>query len=171
MKELLLIRHAKSDWDHPGLPDHDRPLNARGLRDAPAMAAALKQRGVSPDRIVSSTAVRAMMTAKRLAGGMDYPEEKLRRKPELYLAPPAILLAVVQQLDEEAGTVMIVGHNPGMHEAAAALSPGGGPGGFPTLSVARFEIAADYWGLVEWGSARLVEFLTPRSLGGELFSG
>ncbi len=166
MKELLLIRHAKSDWDHPGLADHDRPLNARGLRDAPAMAAALKQRGVRPDRIVSSTAVRAMMTTKRLAEGTGYPEERILRKPELYLAPPAILLAVVRQLDEEDGTVMIIGHNPGMHEASAALSRGGGLDVFPTLAVARFEIAADYWGLVEWDSARLIEFLTPRSISG-----
>ena len=70
MKRIYFIRHAKSSWKDMDLADHDRPLNARGERDAPAMAAALAQRGVSPDGIITSSALRAVTTARLLAGGL-----------------------------------------------------------------------------------------------------
>jgi phosphohistidine phosphatase len=164
MKQLLLIRHGKSDWDHPGLTDHDRPLNDRGLRDAPRIASALIGRGVRPDLIVSSTAVRALTTAQLLAGKMGYPPENIREAPALYLAPPGVILRAIQQLDEAAGTVMIFGHNPGMHEAVAAFAAGEEMADFPTLAVARIEISAEHWGSVEWDSARLLELIIPRGL-------
>jgi phosphohistidine phosphatase len=164
MKQLLLIRHGKSDWDHPGLTDHDRPLNERGLRDAPHMAAALMQRGVKPDLIVSSTAVRAATTARMIAGAMGYSSEDILEVPGLYLAPPAVILRIVQQLDESAGTVMIFGHNPGMHEAVNAFSGDGDVTDFPTLAVARLEFGEEHWGLVEWTAAQLVELIMPRHL-------
>lgn len=164
MKQLLLIRHGKSDWDHPGLTDHDRPLNDRGLRDAPRIASALIGRGVRPDLIVSSTAVRALTTAQLLAGKMGYPPENIREAPALYLASPGVILRAIQQLDEAAGTVMIFGHNPGMHEAVAAFAAGEEVADFPTLAVARIEISAEHWGSVEWDSARLLELIIPRGL-------
>jgi len=164
MKQLLLIRHGKSDWDHPGLADHDRPLNARGLRDVPKMAAALIQRAVKPDLVVSSTAVRAATTARMIAGAMGYPLEDIIEVPGLYLAPPGVILRAVQQLDESAGTVMLFGHNPGMHEAVNAFSGDGQVTDFPTLAVARIEFEVEHWGLVEWGSGLLVDLITPRHL-------
>ena len=164
MKHLLLIRHGKSDWDHPGLTDHDRPLNDRGLRDAPRIASALIGRGVRPDLIVSSTAVRALTTAQLLAGKMGYPPGNILEVPALYLAPPGVILRAIQQLDEAAGTVMIFGHNPGMHEAVAAFAAGEEVADFPTLAVARIEISAEHWGSVEWDSARLLELIIPRGL-------
>ena len=164
MKQLLLIRHGKSDWDHPGLTDHDRPLNDRGLRDAPRIATALIGRGVRPDLIVSSTAVRALTTAQLIAGKMGYPPENILEAPALYLAPPGVILRAIQQLDEAAGTVMIFGHNPGMHEAVYAFAAGEEVADFPTLAVARIEISAEHWGSVEWDSARLLELRIPRGL-------
>lgn len=164
MKQLLLIRHGKSDWDHPALSDHDRPLNDRGLRDAPRMAAALKERGVQPDLIVSSTAERALTTARLIAGEMGYPVESILEVPGLYLAPPGVILRAVQQLDESAGTVMIFGHNPGMHEAVHAFAGGEEVADFPTLAVARLEITTEHWGAVEWDSALLRELVIPREL-------
>ena len=164
MKQLLLIRHGKSDWDHPGLADHDRPLNARGLRDVPKMSAALIQRAVKPDLVVSSTAVRAATTARMIAGAMGYPLEDIIEVPGLYLAPPGVILRAVQQLDESAGTVMLFGHNPGMHEAVNAFSGDGQVTDFPTLAVARIEFEVEHWGLVEWGSGQLVDLITPRHL-------
>lgn len=166
MKELLLIRHAKSDWDHPGLSDHDRPLNGRGLNDAPRMAAALVQRGIMPDAIVSSTAVRAASTATILSEAMKFPGESIIFLPELYLAPPRTILRVIQKLDESTSTVLIFGHNPGMHETVDLLSGDSGVDAFPTLAVARFEFPVDFWGAVEPGSGLLVELIIPRSLGG-----
>jgi phosphohistidine phosphatase len=164
MKQLLLIRHGKSDWDRHGLTDHDRPLNDRGLRDAPRMASALIGRGVQPDLIVSSTAVRALTTAQLIAVKMGYPLENILEAPALYLAAPGAILRAIQQLDEAAGTVMIFGHNPGMHEAVYAFAAGEEVSDFPTLAVARIEISAEHWGSVEWDSARLLELIIPRGV-------
>lgn len=164
MKQLLLIRHGKSDWDHPGLSDHDRVLNDRGLRDAPLMAAALQRRGILPDLIVTSTATRAATTAAMIAEGLGYPAEQLVKVPDLYLAPPRTILRVVQGLEESAGTVLMFGHNPGMHEAVNLFCEAAGLEDFPTLAIARIELGSDHWGEVEWGGGLLQEYLTPRSV-------
>ena len=74
MKNLILIRHAKSSWDNPWQDDHDRPLAERGLRDAPRMAKRLKQKGIFPDIMLSSTALRAIETAKITAQELSFPE-------------------------------------------------------------------------------------------------
>lgn len=167
MKKLLLIRHGKSDWNHPGLSDHDRVLNDRGLRDAPRMAQALKRRGLVPDRMVSSTATRAATTASLVAEGLGYPFKRIVTTPDLYLASPQTILRVVQSQEETAETVLIFGHNPGMHEAVNLFCLSPGLDDFPTLAVAWMEFTADYWGNVEWESGRLREFLIPRSLAEE----
>jgi len=168
MKQLLLIRHGKSDWAQPGLADHDRPLSERGLRDIPLIAEALLERGIAPDVILTSTAVRAATTAEMMAGAMGFPAEKILQVPGLYLAPPGGILRAVQRIDESVRTVLVFGHNPGMHETVMAFPAGEGIADFPTLAVARFEITAEHWGLFEWDSARLIEVVTPRGLpGGE----
>lgn len=164
MKQLLLIRHGKSDWDHPGLSDHDRPLNDRGRRDCPRMAEALKARGVSPDLIVTSTAVRAATTAEAIAGGLGLDPAAIARRSELYLAPPQLILHVIQGLDESAETALVFGHNPGMHETVERLCGGEGVDDFPTLAVARIRLEVDHWGEVEWGDGLLIERLIPRGL-------
>jgi phosphohistidine phosphatase len=167
MKQLLLIRHAKSDWDHPGLSDHDRPLNDRGRRDCPRMAEALRSRGITPDLIVTSTAVRAATTAEAIAGGLGLDTAAIARRSELYLAPPQLILRVIQGLDESAETVLIFGHNPGMHEAVGRLCGDEAVGDFPTLAVARIELDVDHWGAVEWGDGVLLECIVPRGLEAE----
>ncbi len=163
MKQLCLVRHAKSDWSHPALPDHDRVLNERGRRDGPRMAAALRLRGIAPDLVVTSTAARAEATAAMLAEGLDFPEDGILSLSELYLAPARTILRVVQGLDEAADAALVFGHNPGMHEAANRLG-WGGVDRFPTLAVAWFNLRVDHWGEVEWGSGSLRELLYPRML-------
>ncbi len=163
MKQLCLVRHAKSDWSHPGLADHERVLNERGRRDGPRMAAALRQRGYAPGLIVASSARRARETAELLAAGLAYPLNQIVRLPELYLAEPPTLLRVIQGLDEGVDCALIVGHNPGMQEAAHLLGSGG-VNHFPTLATAWFSLGVSYWGEVEWGSGRLLELLLPREL-------
>lgn len=164
MKHLILIRHGKSDWDHPGLSDHDRPLNRRGLRDAPRVASALLERGVKPDLIVSSTALRALTTATILADEMKFPREEIVEVPDLYLAPPGTILRVIRQLDEDAGTALLFGHNPGMHEAVNLFNNGKEVSDFPTLAVGRIELAVDYWAEADWESGLLRELIIPRRL-------
>ena len=105
MKNLLLIRHGKSSWNSPGLSDHDRPLNNRGEYDAPGIGAALAQRGVVPDVIYSSTAVRAFSTAKVIAANLGFSEDSIITDSDIYLASPGTLIRVIQQIDESAETL------------------------------------------------------------------
>ncbi|MDF1824553.1 MAG: histidine phosphatase family protein [Verrucomicrobiales bacterium] len=164
MKQLLLIRHGKSSWDFPGRSDHDRPLNDRGRDDAPRVAQALLQRGVRPDAFVSSTATRAASTAGLLAEEMGFPASGIVEKEELYLASPRTILSLVQQLDEGLETVLVFGHNPGMHEAVEHITSDSSVHTFPTLAVARIELKVEFWGEVDEGSGLLLELLLPRSL-------
>ncbi|MFB3041695.1 MAG: histidine phosphatase family protein, partial [Candidatus Poribacteria bacterium] len=83
MKTLLILRHAKSSWEHPELTDHDRPLNKRGKRDAPRMGKLLRVQGLVPDLIMSSTAKRARSTAKTVARKSGY-KEKVELTPAFY---------------------------------------------------------------------------------------
>lgn len=139
MTTLVLVRHAKSDWGQPGLDDHDRPLNARGERDAPVMAARLAATGLRPELVLSSTALRARTTAAAFAEALD---AELRLDADLYGAPGARLL------DAAAATglphVVVVAHDPGMTVLAERLS-GGGIGHMPTCAVATFTWHTDDW--------------------------
>ena len=132
MIRLALVRHAKSEWGSPLVADHDRPLNERGLRDAPVMAARLADGGFAPDAIVTSTARRARTTAA--AFGERFGLEPVLR-PGLYGAPAEELLeAAVQQ---GARSVLVVAHDPGMSVLAARLS-NDAIGHMPTCAVATF---------------------------------
>ncbi len=153
MIELVLVRHAKSDWDHPGLPDHDRPLNARGERDAPAMASRLASAAVRPARILSSTALRARTTAGAFGAALGV---DIELDSALYGAPARVLRAAASA--SGAASVMVVAHNPGMTDLAASLS-GGGIAHMPTCAVALFRwnvddgdvaasLAPDFWELL-----------------------
>ncbi len=115
---LVLIRHGKSDWNS-GSDDFMRPLNKRGLLDAPRMAGELKSRGIIPDRILTSPALRALTTAQLMADtfGCSAPEEK----SSLYLAPASEILTIAFKELETANCLFIFGHNPGMSYAVSGL--------------------------------------------------
>ena len=122
MKTLLLVRHAKSSWDDPSLPDKKRPLNDRGLRDAPKMGARLAKRHVKPDLVLSSPAVRALATAQIIATELDYRIKDIVVDERLYEAAPDDLLEIIRKLGDEGDCVMIFGHNPELSELARGLS-------------------------------------------------
>lgn len=161
MTTLVLVRHAKSDWGDPGLDDHDRPLNERGLRDAPRQALALAETGFRPDAILASTALRAATTADFFSGAFEVPVELDER---LYGAPGSLLLsAAVERATSEPGVerIMVVAHDPGMTVLAAQLSDGG-ISHMPTCAVAVFE-----WNETDWDVASALEpaswsFTAPR---------
>lgn len=164
MKTLLAIRHAKSGWDDPGLADHDRPLNKRGLRDAPEMGDRLSSMGLHPDIMLTSTANRAQTTALIIAEALSFPGDSILKKPSIYEATAPALLKIVQKIDEDATTAMIFGHNPGMHEFASELlrkKDAKDLKDFPTLAIAWMELDVEHWGEAEWGCARLIHFLRP----------
>lgn len=121
MKSILLVRHAKSSWDSPSLSDFDRPLNDRGLRDAPLMAKRLKDRKIKIDAFVSSTATRAFTTASFFASEYGLKEKDIIKVPRLYHASPAIFEEVIAGLQDEWQTVALFSHNPGITEFANEL--------------------------------------------------
>jgi len=143
MIRLVLVRHAKSDWGTPSIGDHERPLNDRGMRDAPRMALALAETEFRPQVILSSTALRARTTAEAF-GALFGVAVNLDR--ELYGAPGATLLA--KAAGSGARRVIVVAHDPGMTELAERLSAGAITH-MPTCAVASFTWDDDDWALVE----------------------
>ncbi|WP_457596929.1 SixA phosphatase family protein [Hydrogenimonas sp.] len=121
MRELILMRHAKSSWDDPTLSDFERPLNERGERDAPRMGEHLADLGIRPDLIVASPAKRAKKTAKIVAQKLGYDTRAIEWRESLYEASPQTLLYLICQLPNEAKRVMMVGHNPGFTMLANLL--------------------------------------------------
>jgi phosphohistidine phosphatase len=163
VKTLYLARHAKSSWDDHSMKDFDRPLNERGLRDAPVMGRLVCGRGQTPDVIVTSSAMRALTTARLFAGVMGLPDAAVVEMNKLYSAPPEAILEVVNELDDAASSAMIVGHNPGMTMLASELSRGGIVH-MPTCSVASFELPVDSWSKAGSGKGKLRYFETPKRL-------
>ena len=142
MRMLLILRHAKSSWRHPELADHDRPLNKRGKRDAPQMGKLLRQQNLTPDLIISSTALRARRTADEVADWCAF-DGAVHLEPSLYLANPGAIVDVVRRLGGDAKRVLVVGHNPGLEELITRLT--GRAELFPTAALAQIELAVDRW--------------------------
>lgn len=165
-RELVIVRHAKSDWADGGLSDHDRPLNDRGRRDAPRMAAALAGQGLAPGAILSSTALRAFTTARVFAAGLGFPEEKIVTDRRWYLAEPAVWMETIRSLNESLGTVLIFGHNPGLEELANLLpAPPAGVGALTTCAVVRLRLPGNAtWAEAGPGRFEFVEHLHPKGL-------
>ena len=162
MKSLLILRHAKSSWNKPGLDDHDRPLNKRGKRDAPRMGRLLASRGLIPDVILSSTALRARTTAEEVARHCGF-EGKVQTTSRLYLAGPAEYVAALSRLSGNPRTVMVVGHNPGLAELVHLLS--GEPQRMPTAALAHIALDIDRWSEVRPGlRGRLLDLWVPKEL-------
>jgi phosphohistidine phosphatase len=144
MKTLCLIRHAKSSWNDVYVEDFERLLNNRGLQDAPEMGRRLMQTGFRPDLIVSSPAFRAMSTARRISRELAYNIEQIVADMRIYDAPLNRLIEVVQNLPDEANTIVLVGHNPGMHKLAHHLT-GAAPDEFPTCAVFAIQFDFNSW--------------------------
>ena len=164
MKTLLILRHAKSSWKHPGLADHDRPLTRRGNRDAPRIGLLLLRQALTPDLIVSSTAVRAHSTAVQVAerSGCGRPVELDR---QLYLAEPEAIVEVVRSLGGAASRVLVVGHNPGLEELVARLT--GRTEALPTAALVQIELPLAEWAALRaFTRGRLAALWRPKELDG-----
>ncbi|MDP6905676.1 MAG: histidine phosphatase family protein [Verrucomicrobiota bacterium] len=117
-KQLILIRHAKSSWDDIELDDHERPLNDRGERNGPMMGQRLKKLGVNPDKVFTSSAVRAVSTAQIVCEEIEFPREYIIPRRVLYHADVSTWSEFISELDDSWNAVMIFGHNPGLTELA-----------------------------------------------------
>jgi len=146
MKTLLILRHAKSSWQQPELSDHDRPLNKRGLNDAPRMGKLLYDEDLLPDLILSSSAVRAKKTAELVIESSGYTGEFQVRR-DLYAHNSEAYLMILSEMDNIYKSIMIVGHNPGLEELIYALT--GEWHRMPTASLAKVALPIDDWGLLD----------------------
>jgi phosphohistidine phosphatase len=157
---LTLLRHAKSSWQDPGLSDMERPLNKRGRRDVAAMALRLKERGATFTTIFSSPARRTRETITRMLLTLPAQDAQLTFDQTFYTFNRDGLLQAIRQLDSKLNDVMIVGHNPAMHETLCWLT--GEPiATFPTCAAAQLTLDLPRWAKIQKGCAQLRWVLLP----------
>ena len=143
MKKLLLVRHAKSSWDHPLLSDHQRPLAARGKRDAPRMAKRLLVNRIFPEKILSSDAERAVQTAERFLEEFARHEPEFEKTGELYHATSGNIMNCIRQTPDRIDCLFVFGHNPGLTDLVNSL--GERLDNLPTAAVFGFQFACSRW--------------------------
>lgn len=163
MLRLILLRHGKSAWDEPGLDDFHRTLAPRGLRDVPEMGRRLARRGVVPDALISSSAVRALSTARGVAREIGFPEARVTATEALYLASAREILAIVRQAPAGTGTLLLVGHNPGLTDLANQLDEVR-MDNMPTSGMLCVEFDARDWADVQPAEARFGWFDYPKKI-------
>jgi len=146
MKTLLLLRHAKASRDDPELPDHDRPLKPRGKEDAKRLGRQLREAGLVPTLIVSSTALRARKTASKVAKQMNY-ARAIELSSSLYLSSPRDHLEVARSLPDAEDRVMLVGHNPGLSQFLDELADTEAE--LATSELAQLELPIKHWAELE----------------------
>ncbi len=170
MRRLLLFRHAKAERAIPGAPDRDRTLIERGHKDAAKIGAYMASHHLVPDRAVLSPAARCQQTWKFAAKEMT-PEPGAMSAEKLYDATPHAILGVIKDAPASAHTLMVVGHNPGLHELALMLIASGDVEArerlrekLPTSGLVIIDFAFDDWNRLHPASGRLERFISPKSL-------
>ncbi len=162
MRTLFLIRHAKSSWEHPGIRDFDRPLNERGLYEAPLMAQILVKEGIRPDLLVSSTAKRAWSTALVFAGAFGIKDDQVQRELDIYEAEPMDILRLISQLPDSTQTVFLFGHNMTMTDVANRFSAQE-IANVPTCGIVCIESAVDSWTAFDESNASVKKVFFPKN--------
>jgi phosphohistidine phosphatase len=170
MRRLLLLRHAKTERSEPGGRDHERTLTTRGRADTPMVASYMARHGYVPERALVSSAVRTQETWK-LAVKSFRPAPTSVTDERLYLASPQTILKVVQEAPAEAHTLIVVGHNPGLHELGILLIASGDIEArerlhekLPTTGLVVIDFAIDDWRRLHMQSGRLERYITPKLL-------
>ncbi len=170
MRRLYVLRHAKSSWDDPSLDDFDRPLTERGRHGARLMGRHLAAARVHPALVLCSAAKRARQTLELVEPALEGVPVAI--EADLYEADKAELLVRLRRLDDHLGSVMLVGHNPGLERLAEGLVAHHGDGEalarftekFPTCALAVLDCDLAHWAELEDGTCRLAEFVRPGDL-------
>ena len=148
MKRLTLMRHADAQWKDPEVDDFSRPLNRRGHSEAESMARRLIELGVVPDLIITSSARRAGQTAEILAHELSLLPRTIRYEEALYLGGAQEILKLVATIGPRVAHLMILGHNPGISEAAHVLVPSRELGGLSTAALCSITLDTEQWSAV-----------------------
>ncbi len=144
MKNIIIVRHAKSDWDSGAKTDFDRPLNQRGLKDAPKMSKKLSKKGIAPDIFISSPAKRAITTCEYFAKEFDYPFTDIHQEKLLYSGNTSDYLDIISKVDNKKNNVILFGHNPVISHFASVLL-NGNIGDMPTCAIVSIQLNIDNW--------------------------
>jgi len=160
MKNLYLIRHAKSDWNDENKSDFDRGLNKRGEKAILTMAKALKEKKVMPDLILSSSAKRAKLTARGLAKEIEY-NRKIKYIDALYMAEPETIRELIKDVNNKYDTIFIVGHNPETTELSNMMIDDY-IDNVPTLGIVALKLPIDDWKAFKLGKGKMQFFIYPK---------
>ncbi len=162
-RRLVILRHAKSAWDSDAATDHDRPLNKRGRRDAPRIAAEIVELGWAPERVISSDAARARETWERMESLLGKKAKKVVFTRTLYHGGLPEVREVMRDIKKKVATVMLVGHNPGWEDVLCTLTSG--THRLTTCNAALVSISADSWeDALAQTSWKLEHLLRPKEL-------
>jgi phosphohistidine phosphatase len=162
MKELYLIRHAKSSWDNPQLDDFDRPLNARGRRNAPLIGQLLHKKGILFDQIIASPAVRTALTAEIIATETAYPLEKIVYEKRIYEGSLFTLMQIIHGIADVYQRVAIIGHNDELTLVANALCVEPITDNIPTCGVVGLAFSVSSWQEIQNHSGKCLCFEYPK---------
>jgi phosphohistidine phosphatase len=168
-KHLYLLRHAKSSWDDPTIPDHDRPLSPRGRKAAQRLAQHFRRMALRPELVLCSSAVRARQTLAPISAAMQL-DDQTQVESGLYAASARQLLARLRAVDQPVTSVLLIGHNPGLQDLALELA-GHDPevisqlrDTFPTGAMAEVVFDGDAWSDLTRGLAHVASLTVPRDL-------
>lgn len=171
MPTLFLLRHAKSSWDDPTVPDHERPLAPRGVRGAKQIAEHLSSGGIRPELVLCSSARRTRETLALVRAALGTRVD-VRIDDGLYEADASRLIDRLRRVESQADSVMLVGHNPGLQDLAALLAGGGDEDAmtqlhrkFPTAALATLDTGPTAWDELGPRCASLRSLVTPKRLG------
>ena len=163
MKQLTLVRHAKSSWDLPEMEDYYRPLNPRGVKNAYAIGDELAIRGVFPDVVITSPAVRAMNTAIILSRKLDFPLERMEANANMYEASVTDVMKIMSSINDSVSHAMLVGHNPTLTMLINRLQKK--PlDNLPTCGVYHLELDISSWSEIYDAKGKVQFALFPKQL-------
>lgn len=166
-QELLILRHAKSSWNDDTVSDFDRPLNKRGMRDAPRIGAWMRDQGLRPELILCSPAARARATLAAINEVLEVPESQIQLHDAIYEANRSTLLDLLRKVPANVHRAMMIGHNPGLETLTEYLSDRPlEPGFMKTATLARLLLKSPWEDLAQ-SSAVLESLMTPKQLPGD----
>lgn len=161
-RTIVLIRHAKSSWDHPELSDIQRPLGERGIKDAPLMGQKLKEKKITFDLIIASPSQRTRETIRAICKEIGYPEDKIVWDSSLYLSSLSNLKRIINELDNSINTVALVGHNPCTTSAVNAFQSDEIIDNVPTTGIVSISFCCETWKKVFEKNGHLNYFIYPK---------
>ena len=163
MKTLILLRHAKSDWNNIYLSDHDRSLSKRGEKDISEVALRLLKTNISPKLLLSSTATRAISTSKIIIETLGLSPDILKTEPQLYLATPSDILSLIKKQESITSALIIIGHNPGLTNLSNELLPDLHLDNLPTTGIVAIHSTANTWCELSQATSSLLYYDCPEN--------